>query len=164
LKSNPTRAFIRIAVCSAASALGGLIKIPSPVGSIALDSLPGYFAAGYFSPLVGAVVGFVGHLGSAVSGGLPLGALHILIASLMFLCCFLFGFIVRTTNRVWGLFLASFTALAANSSIPMICSLFGLPLDTVKLITPFVFIASAVNIALAAFAIRALSAARIKGI
>jgi uncharacterized membrane protein len=164
MNSGLTKAFIRVAVCSAASALGGLIKIPSPVGSIALDSLPGYFAAGYFSPVVGAVVGFIGHLGSAATGGLPLGALHIVIASLMFFCCLLFGIIVRTTNRVWGLFLASLIALAANSLIPAACTLFGLSSDTAKLITPFVIIASTVNIVLAAFAIKALSSARIKGI
>lgn len=164
MKRTLTSNLITVAVFSAASVLGGLIKIPSPAGSIALDSLPGYFSAAYFHPVVGGTVGFIGHIGSAATGGLPLGALHILIAIFMFLWCFLFGAIVRRFDSILGLVFASIVAFVGNTAIPVLCIPAGLPQETAFAITPFVALASAINIVLAALAIKALAAANIKGI
>ena len=47
----------RIAILVALSGAGAFIKIPSPTGTVALDSAPGYLAAAVFSPLEGGIVG-----------------------------------------------------------------------------------------------------------
>src|SRR5262249_50333929 len=105
---------IYIVVFSALSALGGILKIPSPIGSIAFDSAPGYFCAVYFNPLLGGIVGFVGHLSSALTAGFPLGLTHLYIAFHMFLWCLVFGFLARKLGRLLGLVVAGIVAAGLN--------------------------------------------------
>ena len=61
-----------MAVFIALAAVGSLIKFPSGVGTIALDSAPGYLVALGFSGWMGAVCAGVGHLLSAGLTGFPL--------------------------------------------------------------------------------------------
>lgn len=62
------------------AAVGGMIKIPLGIASIALDSLPALVAVLFLSaPLAGTVAAF-GHLISALFGGMPLGPFHLIIA------------------------------------------------------------------------------------
>jgi len=80
------------AILIALSAVGAFIKIPSPTGTVALDSLPGYFAALYLSPGIGAVVAALGHLLSAATAGFPLTLpLHLLVALEMAIFAAIFG-------------------------------------------------------------------------
>ena len=46
----------RVAILIALSGVGALIKIPSPTGTVALDSAPGYFTAVAFGPVEGMIV------------------------------------------------------------------------------------------------------------
>ncbi len=80
LKTSPTWRTARIAIFTALSAVGSLIKIPSPVGSLAFDSAPGFFIALFFGPFEGALVCGLGHMATAVVSGFPLGILHVPIA------------------------------------------------------------------------------------
>lgn len=58
----------------ALAGVGALIKIPSPIGTIGLDSAPGYFSALAFQPVTeGSIVAAIGHLLSAGVVGFPLG-------------------------------------------------------------------------------------------
>ncbi|MCG8616904.1 MAG: ECF transporter S component, partial [Desulfobacterales bacterium] len=50
------------AIFIALSAVGAMIKIPSPVGTIGLDSGPGYFCGLAFGYRTGSLVIFIGHL------------------------------------------------------------------------------------------------------
>lgn len=157
---------IIIAVFSAAAAIGGLAKLPSPVGfgSIALDSLPGYFVAGFFNPLVGGLVGLIGHLGSAATAGFPLGYLHIAVAVMMFGWCYLFGFIVRSINRRWALYLASFVAIILNGiASPLLLVPLGFDFAAAVSLLLFLTIASAMNVVPAALAVWVIGKLRIRG-
>ncbi len=69
-----------LAVCLALSAVGSFIKLPTFVGSIALDSAPALVAAAILGPRAGAAVAGIGHLISAWLGGWPIGPFHWLIA------------------------------------------------------------------------------------
>lgn len=80
-----------MAALIALTVVGGSIKIPSAIGSIAFDSMPALVAAALFGGVQGAVVGGVGHLVSAYLGGLPLGPFHLLIALEMAALCWTFG-------------------------------------------------------------------------
>lgn len=78
------RRVARMAIFVALSAVGALIKIPSPTGTVALDSCPGYFSAVAFGWLEGGIVAAIGHIFTAATTGFPLGVpIHILIAAEM---------------------------------------------------------------------------------
>lgn len=160
-----TRNIIVIAVFGAAAVGGGLLKIPSPYGSIALDSLPGYFVAAFFNPVLGGLVGVIGHLGSAATAGFPLGHLHVVIAIQMFLWCGVFGWIARGINRPFALYLGGVVAIGLNGVLsPFTLVPFGFPMIAAKGAILFLVIAAAVNVILAAVAVKILSKAKIRGI
>ena len=78
----------------ALSAVGSLVKIPSPVGAAALDSCPGFFIALAFGYLEGAVVIAIGHLLTAATVGFPMTLpIHIGAAASMAICAFVFRFV-----------------------------------------------------------------------
>lgn len=91
----------RIAILVALSAVGAFIKLPSPTGTVALDSAPAFVAAAAFGPGEGAIVGVLGHMFSALITGFPLGLpIHILVAVSMIAWIGLFGLIARKIN-IW---------------------------------------------------------------
>jgi len=150
---NITRHLITISVFSALSIVGGLIKLPSFAGSVALDSAPGFFVAAFYSPILGAIVGLIGHLGSAATGGMPLGILHFAIAPLMFVICWVFGAIARK-GASW-LFLAGAAIIACGLNsvvLPLILIPIGLPKEVAFALMPFLAFASALNLLLASIA------------
>lgn len=159
---------IVIIIFTAVAAGGGLIKIPSPVGSIALDSAPGYFCAAFFSPWVGAAVGAFGHLASAATAGFPLAVLHIYIAIQQFIWCFIFGSIINKFAQNWGLILGVILATVLNGVVaPLLLTLVpvvALPLAVAKGLIPFLIVASAANTILAAAAYKVLAKLDIPGI
>lgn len=73
------------------SAVGGMIKIPLGIASIALDSMPALLSVLFFSAPLAAVIAIFGHLISAFLGGMPLGPFHLLIAAEMGLIVWLFA-------------------------------------------------------------------------
>ena len=82
------------------SAIGGMIKIPLGIASIALDSMPALVAVLFFSaPLAGTIAAF-GHLISALFGGMPLGPFHLIIAFEMWAVVWLFA-ILHSAGKRW---------------------------------------------------------------
>ncbi|MEA4812318.1 MAG: ECF transporter S component [Anaerolineaceae bacterium] len=91
-----TKQIAVMAIFIALSAVGAFIKIPSPIGSIGLDSAPGFFAAVAFGPIIGGIVIAVGHIISAAVVGFPLTIpIHIAIAIGMALVAFVFYLLGR---------------------------------------------------------------------
>ena len=83
-----------MAVFIALSAVGSLVKIPSPLGTVGLDSAPGFFAALAFGGWVGFIVIAIGHLLTAAIVGFPLTLpVHLAIAFGMGLCALAFRWI-----------------------------------------------------------------------
>lgn len=165
-KPNNIRNIIVVAVFTALAMGGGFIKLPSPVGSIALDSAPGFFVAGFFSPILGGITGLLGHLASSATAGFPFGFIHILIAILQFCWCFLFGAILRKGNRIWALVLASLVATITNGIVaPLILALiFQTFRPMLNMLIPFLLFASAVNVIIAALVIKLLARLDIPGL
>ncbi|MCM2983114.1 ECF transporter S component [Niallia circulans] len=89
-----------LAIFIAISVIGAFIKIPSFIGSVALDSAPSLIAGALLGGLAGGIVAALGHLVSAYLGGLPLGMLHLFIAVEMFLLVFTFSKIYQTGNSI----------------------------------------------------------------
>ncbi|WP_427339680.1 ECF transporter S component [Caloranaerobacter sp. DY30410] len=145
---------IKIVYCGmliALSAVGALIKIQ---GSIAFDSMPGFFAALFLGPSYGALVAGLGHILTAVTSGFPLTLpMHIIIALQMALFGYLFGVFYRKFNYVIAIILA----IILNGPVGALAAAFasvllGLPFSGKTLfyavITPLT-LASAANIILA---------------
>src|SRR5688500_8718746 len=89
----------RIAILIALSGVGALIKIPSPTGTVALDSAPGYFTAAAFGPLEGGLVAGLGHLFTAATTGFPLGIpMHLLVGVEQAIWALLFWVLARRVN------------------------------------------------------------------
>lgn len=164
-RSRPyARAVIVIGVFTALSAVGGLIKLGSATNSIALDSSAGYFAAAFFSPWVGAVVGILGHLASSATGGFPLGWLHLAVALQQGLWSLVFGGIIRYSDRIVVVPIAAVIAVSLNG---VLAPLLLIPLKpewagVFKSLIPLLVIASAVNVGVASGAMVVLSRYRSK--
>jgi riboflavin transporter len=90
-----------MAVFIALSAVGSLVKIPSPLGTVGLDSAPGFFAALAFGGWVGFIVIGVGHLLGAAIVGFPLTLpVHLAIAAGMGVCALAFRWLGKR-GAVW---------------------------------------------------------------
>ena len=95
---NKNQVLVLMSLLVAFSYLGSLVKIQ---GTIALDALPAYLGALLLGPLPGAVIGFVGHLLTAVNSGFPMTLpMHLFIAVLMALTLGLFGYTAEKANLV----------------------------------------------------------------
>ena len=148
-----------IAAFVATSFVLGLVKLPSPVGSVAFDATPGYFVSAYFDPWSGGIVGALGHLASAASAGFPLGYVHIVISLEMFVCCAIFGLIGQAINKYWGLGLAGIIAVILNGLIlPLSIGALNLcSMELAKGIVPLLSLASILNVGVACLGVRLLS-------
>lgn len=95
-----------MAIFIALSAVGALIKIPSPTGTVALDAAPGYFAALGWGYAEGAIVIALGHLFTSVTVGFPLGIpVHLIIAVGMMVWSAMFRFGTIKVHPIVGIVL-----------------------------------------------------------
>ena len=147
------RNIIAVIIFSVVSTAMGLVKIPGPAGSIALDSAPAFFAALFFSPFVGAIVGLIGHIGSAATAGFPFGGLHIYVAFEMFLWVLIFGYVAKIKKTTPVLIISGIIAAILNGFLgPLLLTItpiFNLEFNIAKGLIPFLLFAATVNIALA---------------
>lgn len=148
---NTTTRLVYISMLIALSFIGSLIKIQ---GTIALDSMPGFFAALYLGPLAGAIVASVGHILTSLSSGFPLTLpIHLIITIEMGIVVYLFGIIYKRFNAI----AACVSGILLNGlAIVLVLAPFtiwlGLPLNGKAFIYTMVgplTIASAVNVILA---------------
>ncbi len=148
---NTTTRLVYISMLIALSFIGSLIKIQ---GTIALDSMPGFFAALYLGPLAGAIVASVGHILTSLSSGFPLTLpIHLIITIEMGIVVYLFGIIYKRFNAI----AACVSGILLNGlAIVLVLAPFtiwlGLPLNGKAFIYAMVgplTIASAVNVILA---------------
>lgn len=149
-----------LAVFIALSAVGSLIKIPSPVGTIGLDAAPGFFVAVGFAGWMGAVVAAVGHLVTSAVVGFPLSLpVHLAIAAGMALCAGVFGWLGRRSTT--GLVIGFVVAALINS---VVLGLIMIPIGGVPLylatIVPLL-IGAVVNLGIATAAYLALRNTRL---
>ena len=139
------RKMARVALFIALSVLGGWIVFPSPLGTVALDSVPGYFLVLFAGQLEGGLVLTIGHLLSAFKAGVPLGPIHLLIAVIMFGCGIAFYQLVKRSNAIIAVGITTLlNGVVANLIlIPLLGTGFFLSMS------PVLSLASLVNISLA---------------
>lgn len=87
------------------SGVGALVKI---FNTVALDSMPGYFAALFLGGGYGAVVAGLGHIITSITSGFPLGIpIHIYVALQMAVYSYLFRLIYEKTNIYVGVIIGT---------------------------------------------------------
>ncbi|MEH6906002.1 ECF transporter S component [Neobacillus drentensis] len=141
-----------LAMLTALSVVGAMIKIPAIVGSVALDVFPALLAAVLFGAGAGAVVGAFGHLLSAYAGGFPLGPMHFLIAVEMAVLVLMFGRLYK--NNKW---IASTLFIIGNSLVAPIPFIFLMNTGFYLGIVPSLLIGSVINTTIAMIAIPRLA-------
>ena len=140
-----------MAIFIALSAVGSLIKIPSPLGSIGLDSAPGFFAAIGFGGWVGFIVIAIGHLLSSAIVGFPLTLpVHLVVALAMGGCALAFRWLGRK-GRVWLVVSVIVTSILNSFVLGLIVLPIGGWVMYVTMI-PTLLAAAVVNLVIAAVA------------
>lgn len=145
---TPTKRLTQLGMLLALAYLGSLIKIPTPVGSTAFDSAPAYFAGLWLGGPLGAMVGCLAHLCTALLSGFPYSLpVHLLVAVGMAGSVLIFSLLWRR----WRL-LALLAALVCNGILLPLCLLFW-PMFTWQLVTislmPGLLMATALNLLVA---------------
>ncbi len=139
----------RISILIAISAVGSMIKIPSPTGTVALDSCTGYFSAVTFGWLEGSIIAGLGHLLSAFTAGFPLGLpVHLYIAVQMALWVSVFWYVAKKIN----LTLAMIIVILLNG---IVSSLLIIPIGGVGMATALIvplLVGAFVNVLIATLA------------
>lgn len=141
-----------LAMLTALSVVGAMIKIPAIVGSPALDAFPALLAAVLLRPWAGALVGAFGHLLSALIAGFPLGPMHLLIAVEMAVLVWVFGHFYKN-NKI----LASVLFILGNSFVAPLPFIYLLNTGFYIGIVPSLLIGSIINTVIAMVAIPRLS-------
>ena len=135
-----------IAIFIALSGVGAMIKVPSPIGSMALDSFPALLAAVILGPVSGAIVAGLGHIISALLGGMPLGPFHFLIMVEMAVLTWMFSILYINGKKV-GAFFLFFIGNAFVLALPFAVLISP---SFYTLLVPGLTAATAVNVGLAA--------------
>lgn len=93
-----TLAALFVALCG----IGALIKLPGPFSSVALDLTPALLSVVFLGPVWAGAIAGIGHIVSALSGGLPLGPFHFIVALEMVGIVLIFGWFVRRNRQILG--------------------------------------------------------------
>ncbi|HHW03965.1 MAG TPA: ECF transporter S component [Thermoanaerobacterales bacterium] len=145
MANQKTKNLVLAALFVALSAAGAAIKVPSPTGTVAFDSAPGYLAALLLGPGYGAMTAALGHLFTSLSAGFPLSLpVHLIIAVEMAAFASIYG-ILKRFNLLLAVILTSLLngILAPASFIPL--PQFGTGFFTAMVIP--LMVASAANVA-----------------
>jgi len=134
-----------MALLIALTVVGGSIKIPAIIGSVALDSFPAVVAAVLLGGVPGALVGGLGHMMSALIGGMPLGPLHFLVAAEMAILVWVFAFFYHKGSK-W---IASVLFVLGNTFAAPFPFIFIISKAFYISMVPSLLIASVINTALA---------------
>ena len=148
-KTSPTWRTARLAIFTALSVVGSFIKIPSPIGSLAFDSAPGFFVALFFGPFEGGLVCGLGHMATAAVSGFPLGLLHLPIALGMASAGVAIALLNRL-NRKWALLPALVMGIVINTVlvfplVPWLSTDINIGWIIATSYAPFLFVAATLN-------------------
>lgn len=129
----------------ALSTVGASLKIPSFVGSIALDSFPSLIASVILGGISGGVIAAAGHILSAFLAGFPLGPFHAIIGLEMFVLVFVYAWLYKRAS----IYIATIVFIIANSFLLPLPFLFLISKKFYFAIIPSLFIAAVLNGAVA---------------
>lgn len=151
--SRQVKRLVLMALFIGLSLIGATIKLPSPTGTIALDSAPGYLGAVLLGWKEGALIIALGHLLSSYLVGMPLSVpIHLLNAVMMALAAGIFGFLFHRVSALVAIVVATIVN-GVIMLLPLV-PIMGMPFFY-SMVMPLT-VASLVNVVLAAFLYRIL--------
>lgn len=130
-----------LALFIALSVVGGMIKVPAVVASVALDSFPALLAAGLLGAGPGALAAAFGHMISALTVGMPMGPFHLLIAIEMAGAVWLFAKTYQANKRVMAIIMF----ILVNGLVLPVPFIFFIGWEFYVTMLPSLLIASALN-------------------
>ena len=152
---NKTNTFALMGMFIALSIVGAFIKIPSPTGTVALDSAPGYTAALLLGPLFGAGAAALGHLLTSLYSGFPMSLpIHLIIAIEMAVFAGLYGFLGKK-NLLASIIITSLLNGIIAPATFIFLPQFGIAFFTAMLLP--LLVASFVNVLISALVYKAMS-------
>ena len=152
-----TKTLVLVALFIALSYVGSYIKI---FGSIAFDSFPAFLAALILGPVYGAIIGFLGHMFTALTSGFPLSVpLHMVIAATMAITMLVFGYtykaLINKISTAGTLIITAIAGLLMNAPVSLAFSILTMSIMVgteaafgLLVLLPILFIAAAINILL----------------
>lgn len=151
-----TKMFALMGLFIALSAVGAFIKVPSPTGTVAFDSAPGFVAALLLGPGPGAAAAALGHLFTSLFAGFPLTLpIHIIIALEMAAFAAIYGYIGKKNLPV-GVAAVSLLNGIISPATFILMPQFGIAFFTAMVIP--LLVASAANVIVSALVYKAIAA------
>jgi len=152
--SQKTKMFTLMGLFIALSAVGALIKVPSPTGTVAFDSAPGFIAALILGPGPGAVVAALGHLLTSLFSGFPMTLpLHLIVALEMAAFAAIFGYMGKRNLAAGVIAVSLLNGIIAPATF-IIFPNYGIPFFTAMVIP--LLVASAANVVVSALVYKAI--------
>lgn len=153
LAMRKSRTVTFVGMFIALTVIGSLIKLPSPTGTVALDSTPAFVAALLLGPAAGALVGALGHLLSSLFVGFPLTLpIHLLIAVEMAITCAITGLVFRKLPITVTLLIALLLNGVAAPALFILVPGFGIGFFTAMLVP--LLVGSGINLLLTSILVR----------
>lgn len=144
-----TKQMVTMAALIAMSYIGAQIKIQ---GSIAFDALPAFLAAIILSPVAGAIVGIFGHLVSALTSGFPMTLpVHLMIAAMMGVTCFAFGWVKSLSTSKLNTVLAVVVGFLLNGPVSLWITAYFMQIIGAEFAGMALFMVMIVPLSIAAF-------------
>lgn len=113
MQKSTTKSLALMGMFIGLSAIGAAIKVPSPTGTVAFDSAPGFAAALFLGPSYGSLAAALGHLFTSLFSGFPMTLpLHLLVAVQMAVAAGVYGFLKQK-----GLIIAIIAAVLINGIV-----------------------------------------------
>ncbi|ANZ69149.1 ECF transporter S component [Pediococcus claussenii] len=115
-----TKRLTLLALLIALCVVGANIKV---MGSVAFDSMPAFFGTLVLGPVLGGVLGLLGHLVSAGLSGFPLTLpVHLVIAGIMFLTMLAYGYLRKGVkgNTFIRVLISDVVAYAINVPLSLV--------------------------------------------
>ncbi|MDN5342463.1 ECF transporter S component [Oceanotoga sp. DSM 15011] len=132
-----------IGIFTALAFILSFLKFPSPVGSIALDSMPGFLLS-IINPLYGGIASLLGHFFTSWNSGFYFQLYHIPLALAMFAITYIFGKLYQKNKIISILIGVILNGIVSPFIVVKIITFKG-----VLGIMPMLIVASIVNILLA---------------
>ncbi|MGM9927764.1 MAG: ECF transporter S component [Bacillus sp. (in: firmicutes)] len=152
-----SRKLVLSALLIAMCFIGANVKL---MGSIAFDSAPAFIGTLLVGPIFGMILGFFGHMLSALLAGFPLSLpIHFIVAVTMALTMFFYGFVRKKAeekfNHTYAVALSIITAFILNVPVAVL-ALYPMLKGVVIAMFPALAIAAICNIAVAEIVYKAL--------
>lgn len=158
--NHPLKKLTFMAMFIALSIVGAYIKVPSPTGTVAFDSMPAYLAALLLGGIPGGIVGFLGHMITAAYGGFPLTLpMHLFVGVQMAVIVIAYGWLTKRINLFTGIVVVSLLNGVGSPAVMALIPGYGIGFFTAMVLP--LLAGSIMNVALSAILYKALERSQV---